>query len=217
MRSSLPSVLEERLPFFPEPKAFGSADGWPAEGRPAGGGAQEGIDGWRDGGKSAVSAIRRRRTLLCKSVGNGSSPNKGRQRADGRTVAREENLASQVPSNPEKGWVLKARSAKRPRSGRLGGKEPSDACVGDGGGTRAGMPGRASRAGPRSGRADSAEILLTRGCGEGEADVRPTQQRVTARSVKMITEQTRVKAGTRSGHREEERRTSGLTLQGAAL
>ena len=74
-----------------------------------------------------------------------------------------------------------------------------------------------SRAGPRSGLADSAEILLTRGCGEGEADVRPTQQRVTARSVKMITEQTRVKAGTRSGHREEERRTSGLTLQGAAL
>ena len=74
-----------------------------------------------------------------------------------------------------------------------------------------------SQAEPRSGRADSAEILLTRGCGEGEADVRPTQQRVTARSVKMITEQTRVKAGTRSGHREEERRTSGLTLQGAAL
>jgi len=120
VRSSLPSVLEERLPFFPEPKAFGSADGWPAEGRPAGGGAQEGIDGWRDGGKSAVSAIRRRRTLLCKNVGNGSSPNKGRQRADGRTVAREENLASQLHSNPEKGWVLKARSAKRPRSGRCG-------------------------------------------------------------------------------------------------
>jgi len=40
VRSSLPSVLEERLPFFPEPKAFGSADGWPAEGRPAGGGAR---------------------------------------------------------------------------------------------------------------------------------------------------------------------------------
>ena len=27
-------------PFFPEPKIFGSADGWPAEGRPAGGGAR---------------------------------------------------------------------------------------------------------------------------------------------------------------------------------
>ena len=26
--------------FFPEPKIFGSADGWPAEGRPAGGGAR---------------------------------------------------------------------------------------------------------------------------------------------------------------------------------
>ena len=38
-------------------KAFGLADSWPAEGRPAGGSAQEGIDGWRDGGKSAVSAI----------------------------------------------------------------------------------------------------------------------------------------------------------------
>ena len=72
VRSSLPSVLEERRSFFPEPKAFGSADGWPAGlgGRPAGGGAREGIGGWRDGGKSAVSAIRRRRTLLRKNVGN---------------------------------------------------------------------------------------------------------------------------------------------------
>ena len=30
---------EERLSFFLEPKSFGSADGWPASGRPAGGGA----------------------------------------------------------------------------------------------------------------------------------------------------------------------------------
>ena len=30
---------EERESFFQEPKGFGSADGWPASGRPAGGGA----------------------------------------------------------------------------------------------------------------------------------------------------------------------------------
>jgi len=85
------------LMFFPEPKAFGSADGWPAEGRPAGGGAQEGIDGWRDGGKSAVSAIRRRRTLLCKSVGNGSSPNKGMQATDAREWARDGDSRALLP------------------------------------------------------------------------------------------------------------------------
>ena len=84
-------------------------------------------------------------------------------------------------------------------------------------------PGRgAGRADSESGRAAERPGGLRRDsphphvCGEGEADVRPTQQRATVRSTR-IAGQTRVKAGTRSGHIEEERRTSGLTLQGAAL
>ena len=44
------------LPFFPEPKTFGSADGWPAEGRPAGGGARC-IESGDDGSEVDGSAI----------------------------------------------------------------------------------------------------------------------------------------------------------------
>ena len=43
---------EERLAFFLEPKGFGFADGWPASGRPAGGGA-------------GVGALRRRWSTVC--------------------------------------------------------------------------------------------------------------------------------------------------------
>ena len=43
---------EERLAFFLEPKGFGLADGWPASGRPAGGGAGAG-------------ALRRRWSTVC--------------------------------------------------------------------------------------------------------------------------------------------------------
>ena len=35
-----PSAQGRTLSFFPEPKIFGSADGWPDEGQPAGGGAR---------------------------------------------------------------------------------------------------------------------------------------------------------------------------------
>ena len=100
-QSAEPAIGSERTAFFP---SFGEeerlrsfrADGYRlsrrlAGRRPAGRRrrAWKGIDGWRDGGKSAVSAIRRRRTLLCKSVGNGSSPNKGMQATDAREWARD--------------------------------------------------------------------------------------------------------------------------------
>ena len=68
-----------------------------------------------------------------------------------------------------------------------------------------GPEGRVSRAGPRSGpagrRRDSPHPL----CGEGEADVRPTQNGTTGRSAR-ITESSRVKAGTRSGQKGAKRK-----------
>ena len=78
-------------------------------------------------------------------------------------------------------------------------------------GTAAGhRAGTAGWVGPGrgAGRPDLAEILLTpHGCGGREAHVRPTQRRVTARTITtIVTGQSRVKAGTRSGQREKKRK-----------
>ncbi len=58
---------EERLSFFPEPKGFGLADGWPEGGAPGGRGAEEVIDG------RLASCLEKHRTTG------------GRQRAEWRT------------------------------------------------------------------------------------------------------------------------------------
>jgi hypothetical protein len=51
---------EERLSFFPEPKGFGLADGWPEGGAPGGRGAEEVIDG------RLASCLEKHRTTGCK-------------------------------------------------------------------------------------------------------------------------------------------------------
>jgi hypothetical protein len=53
----LPSVRRRTVSFFPEPKTFGSADGWPAFGRPAGGRAR--CVGSEEGESQGISTDRR--------------------------------------------------------------------------------------------------------------------------------------------------------------
>ena len=69
-------LLREEV-IFPEPKSFGSADGWPAEGRPARGRLRWAGDRRNDGGIDG-----RRRLTEPSTTATAQPIDKGRQRAD---------------------------------------------------------------------------------------------------------------------------------------
>ena len=64
-------------PSFPEPRSFGSADGWPAEGRPAGGGQRAPARG-----RSLRAAERRRNRRSAAAADSGESNGRMMNKAD---------------------------------------------------------------------------------------------------------------------------------------
>ena len=128
---------EERLRSFRSRRYFGSADGWPAEGRPAGGRARCTT---REGRLTADFDGRREKT-----VSNQKRHQLSRfDRQATRRIACGENLASPVYTGPRKRWVTErggaargeaARGEAAQRRSRFGRAVYPVPCVGDGGGT----------------------------------------------------------------------------------
>jgi len=85
---------EERESFFQEPKGFGSADGWPASGRPAGGGALA------EEGSSTDCCLSNHRT-----TGGRSCPARERCRSSGTRPAHEQRAFSDCASAAAAGPV----------------------------------------------------------------------------------------------------------------
>jgi hypothetical protein len=128
------------MAFFPEPKSFGSAHGWPAEGRPAGGGQRAPARG-----RSLRAAERRRnrRSAVAADCGESNGINKAdselsdKARCDSWTVTITTSEAAAKPlvryfklwchcqhkghSLAEKGsFQVACQCRRRPVTGRLG-------------------------------------------------------------------------------------------------
>ena len=110
------------MAFFPEPKSFGSAHGWPAEGLPAGGGQRAPA---RPGGRSLRAAERRRNRRSAAAADCHGGESNGINKADSKLSDKARcDLWNNVRGSSKTAravfQVMVSLSAQRAQPGRKG-------------------------------------------------------------------------------------------------